>query len=326
LKRRDFITLLGGAAAGWPLAARAQQPAMPIIGYLSPRSASDSALGDVAAFRQGLGETGYIEGRNVAIEYRWAEGQVDRMPALVADLMRRRVAIVVTGGTPAALAAKVAAATIPVVFSVGVDPVKLGLVASYNRPGGNITGVNVVVSELGAKGLELLREVTSKTIIAFLLNPENPAAESEMRDVQDAARAIGRQIHVLSASNEREIEMAFTNVVSLGAGALLVGVDPLFTSRIDQLVALVSHYRVPTLYHYSEFAKAGGLMSYGTSLTEPYRQVGIYTGRILKGEKPADLPVVQPTKFELVINLKTAKTLGLAMPPNLLAIADEVIE
>jgi putative tryptophan/tyrosine transport system substrate-binding protein len=323
MKRREFITLLGGAAAAWPLAARAQQPAMPVIGYLSARSPEDTAH-LVPAFRQGLGESGFVEGQNVTIEYRWALGQVDRLPALAAELAGRPVAVIVTtGGDPTALAAKAATSTIPIVFSMG-DPVKAGLAASYNRPGGNATGIDILSDTLESKRLGLLRELVPQAVtIGFLLNPNFP---SESKDVQEAARAIGLQIHVLRANTDREIEAAFETIAQHRIAALAVGASPFFDTRRDKLVALAARHAVPTMYHFREFAAAGGLVSYGIDPIDAYRQVGVYAGRILKGAKPADLPVVQPTKFELVINASTARMLGLAVPPGLRALADEVLE
>jgi putative ABC transport system substrate-binding protein len=326
--RREFITLLGGAAATWPLAARAQQPGMPVIGFLYPTS-PDTNADRLRGFRQGLKETGYVEGENVAIEYRWAENQMDRLPPLAAELVRRQVAVIAaTGGLDSALAAKTATTTIPIVFSVTEDPVRLGLVASLARPGGNMTGVNLVVGELTAKRLALLRELVPGAVrVAVLVNPANTVnAETTLRDVEPAARAMGLQIKVLKASTSREIEAAFATFVRERPDALLVGGDPFFRARRVQLANLASHHSIPATYALRDYAEAGGLMSYGSNLTDSYRQIGVYTGRILKGAKPADLPVVQSTRFELVLNAPTARMLGLTVPPQLLATADEVIE
>jgi len=326
VRRREFITLLGGAAA-WPLGARAQQPAMPVIGFLSGTSAGAQPHW-FAAFRKGLGETGYVEGHNVSFEYRWAEGQYNRLPALVEDLIRRHVSVIVTPPSiPAALAAKAATMTIPIVFSVADDPVTLGLVASLARPGGNATGVNFFVAELTGKRLGILRELLPKTArLSVLLNPSNiEIAERALEDVK-AAAAIGLQIQVLNASTSDEIDAAFTTLVSNRADALLVAPDSFFNSRRVQIAILAAHYSVPTIYAQRDYAEAGGLISYGTDVTDSVRQQGVYTGRILNGIKPADLPVIQSTKFELVINLRTAKTLGISVPDSVLARADEVIE
>jgi putative tryptophan/tyrosine transport system substrate-binding protein len=324
--RREVITLVAGAAAAWPLMARAQQP-MPVIGYLSPGSPESDAF-RLTGFRQGLNETGYVEGQNVTIEYRWAEGQHDRLPELAADLVRRQVAVIVAAGVPPAFAAKAATTTIPIVFNSGIDPVQSGLVASLNRPGGNITGVALLAAELAAKRLELLHElVPTASVVAVLGNPTNPGAEAEARSMQDAARSLGLQAHVLRASTPSEIDAAFQALIELRAGALVVGGDALFTNQRTQVVALTARHAVPAINQWRDFAVAGGLMSYGPGdIADIYRQVGVYTGKILKGAKPADLPVQQVVKVELVINLKTAKTLGLTVPMTLLGRADEAIE
>jgi putative ABC transport system substrate-binding protein len=326
MQRRDFLGVLGGAAA-WPLAARAQQPAMPVIGFLNGQS-PDRFAPYVEAFRKGLGETGYIEGRNVAIEYRWANGQFDRMAALAAELVDRRANVIATtGGRPNA--AKDATTTIPIVALTGGDPVRSGLVASFNRSGGNVTAVSMFAYALGPKRLEILRELLPKAkVIAVLVNPSNPDPESknDRQEVEAAARAVGQKINMLDTSSDRDIDTAFATLVQRGNDALLVMGDPFFNSRREQLVALAARHKVPALFEWREFAAAGGLMSYGSSITDAYRQVGIYAGRILKGEKPADLPVIQTVKIELVVNLKTAKALGLTVPPSLLARADEMIE
>jgi putative ABC transport system substrate-binding protein len=320
--------VLGGAAAAWPLAARAQQAAMPKIGFLNPTS-PDGNADRLRAFCQGLKETGYVEGENVPIEYRWAENQIDRLPALAAELVRRQVAVIVaTGGVVSALAAKAATTTIPIVFVAAEDPVSLGLVASLARPGGNATGINVFTGELTAKRLELLRElVPAATRIALLVNPADAAtAETTVRDVEAAARAIGLQIQVVRASTSREIDAAFATLVRERPDALFIAPQPFFTSRRVQLTALAARHAIPATFSTRESAEAGGLMSYGSNIADAYCQVGVYTGRILKGAKPTDLPVVQSSKFELVINHQTARMLGLTVPPSLLAIADEVIE
>jgi putative ABC transport system substrate-binding protein len=327
MRRREVITLLGGAAAAWPLAARGQQPGMPVIGFLSSRSIDvDAPL--VAAFHQGLAETGFLEGRNVMLEYRWARGRYDQLPALAAELVAKPVDVLVsTGGTVSARAAKAATQSIPVVFTTADDPVKVRLVDSLNRPGGNLTGITASFIESASKRMGLLRELLPKaSIITFLVNPTNPAAITESDEVQAAARAIGQRIEILSASNEHEIDVAFGRLKQMRADALLVAVDPFLFARADQLVALAARQEIPTLYFRREFALVGGLMAYGSNFAEFFRVVGLYAGRILKGAKPAELPVQQPTKFELVINLKTAKALGLEIPPTLLARADEVIE
>jgi putative ABC transport system substrate-binding protein len=325
VSRRQFITLLGAVSA-WPLAARAQQSALPVVGFLNATS-PDTLADRLRAFHQGLRETGYIEGGNVAIEYRWAEGQYDRLPTLVADLIRRQVAVIVaTQGVPTVLAAK-ATTTIPIIFLVGDDPVRLGLVASLARPGGNLTGVNFFTGELGTKRLELLRAlVPGTTVVAVLVNPANPGNEATLRDVLPAARTMGMQTQVLNASTSREIDAAFATIVRERPDALFVGGDAIFTSRRVQLATLAARHAIPAMYSARDYPEVGGLMSYGSNITAAFREVGVYTGRILKGAKPADLPVVQSSKFELVINHQTAKILGLDIPPGVLAIADEVIE
>jgi putative tryptophan/tyrosine transport system substrate-binding protein len=327
MKRREFITLLGGAAAAWPLAARAQQPAMPVIGFLNSQS-PDGFMEPLRGFRQGLKEAGYIEGENVAIEYRWAENQTDRLPALAAELVRRQVAVITTMGSSPALAAKSATTAIPIVFNVGDDPVRVGLVASLARPGGNLTGINFFASELAAKRLELLRDlVPAATRVAVLVNPaEARITEATLRDVKAAARGMGLQIQVLNVSTSREINAAFATLAQERPDALFVGGGPFFTARRVQLAQLAARYAVPAIFPQRQDAEVGGLMSYGASVTDAWRQVGVYTGRILKGAKPADLPVVQASKFELVINAETARMLGLTVPDKLLVAADEVIE
>jgi putative tryptophan/tyrosine transport system substrate-binding protein len=325
MKRREFVTLLGGAAAAWPLAARAQQPAMPVIGFVSSASAAGyQPL--VTAFRQGLAEIGYVEGRNVTIEYRWAENQYDRPPDLAADLVRRQVDVIVANG-PATFPARIATTTIPIVFSAGYDPVELGLVSSLHRPGGNLTGASMLNLEVVPKRLQLLHEfVPAATVLALLVNPSNPNAASQTRDLQAAAHTLGLQSHILHASSDRDFDTTFAKLHELRAGALVIGADAFFNTRSAQLAALALRHAVPAAYQYREFTAAGGLMSYGGSITDAYRQAGIYAGRILKGEKAGELPIQRSTKLELFLNLKTAKALGLTVPLPLIGRADEVIE
>jgi len=327
VKRREFITLLGGAAAMWPLTAQAQQAAMAVIGYLSARSPQDTAH-LVEAFRRGLAEAGFVEGQNVLIEYRWAFGQHDRLPGLAADLVRNPLTVLVTtGGEVAALAAKAATSTIPIAFIVGTDPVKLGLAASYNRPGGNATGINILTNSLEPKRLELLRElVPQASAIGALFDPSFPAYEDQFRDVREAARALDLQVYELRASTDAEIDLAYETVARQRIAAVTVAAGPFFDTRRDRLVGSAARHGVPTMYHFREYALAGGLMSYGASITDMYHQIGLHVGRILKGAKPAELPILQPTKFELVLNLKTAKALGLKVPLTMQVAADEVIE
>jgi ABC-type uncharacterized transport system substrate-binding protein len=328
-KRREFIALISGGGlllAAKIRRARAQQPAMPVIGFLSVRAPGESASVE-AAFRKGLGETGYVEGHNVHIAFRWAEGRYDRLPSLAADLVSRQVAVIAALSSPAALAAKAATSTIPVVFSVGVDPVRAGLVTSLNRPGGNATGVTFLAPALETKRLGLLREVIPHVdLVAVLLNPNYPDAEVQLKDVQEATREIGQRTLILTATTDTEVDTAFATLAHRRVGALMVCADPFFDVRRERIVALATQNRVPAIYHWREYVMIGGLLSYGASLTQSYREAGIYAGRILNGTKPADLPVMQPTRFELVINLNTAKTFGLEVPPTLLARADEVIE
>jgi putative tryptophan/tyrosine transport system substrate-binding protein len=327
MRRREFIAVLGCSAVAWPLAARAQQPSMPVVGFISSRSPDESASA-VVAFRQGLAEAGYVEGQNVEITFRWAEGHYDRLPMMAADLARRRVtAILATGGNPPVFAVKAATATIPIVFIIGSDPVEVGFVASLNRPGGNITGVSLFTSVLVAKRLELLRElVPAATIIAFLVNPDNSNAQPDTAVMQAAAARLGQKLIVLSAHTDQDIDLAFASLGQQQATALVVNTDAFFLTRRNQLASLEARYAIPTIHDLREYTAAGGLVSYGTNLADAYRQGGTYVGRILKGEKPHSLPVMQPTKFDLVINLKTAKALGLEILPTLLARADEVIE
>ena len=326
MQRREFITLLGSTAATWPLTGLAQQSAVPVIGLVRTTGPNDS-VPMVAAFRQGLKEVGFIEGQNVAINYRWAEGRLDRLPALVSDLIDQRVTVLLAGGNAVAQVAKKATSGIPVVFVIGEDPVKFGLVAHFNRPGGNLTGVTFLATQLEEKRLGLLHElVPNVPVIAALLNPASPTAQSQARELDEAARVLGLRLHVVYASKDSEIDTAFATLVQRRVGALVVGADPFLFSRREQLVALAARHAMPAMYEWRDFTALGGLASYGTNLTDAYLQAGLYTGRILKGEKPADLPVVQATKFEFVINLKTAKALGLEVAPTLSARADDVIE
>jgi len=326
IKRREFIIAVGGAAV-WPLAARAQQAAMPVIGFLSCRSPGESA-GLVAAFRDGLGEAGFVEGQNVIIAFRWAEGHYDRLPTLAAELVQLRVAVLFTaGGPPSAFAAKAATQTIPIVFSAAIDPDRIGLVTSLNRPGGNITGMSLFPSELAAKSVQLLKQLLpTATLIAYLVNPSNPSAPVYASEASTAAKTLGIAIRVLNASTERDLDEVFASLPKLGVSGLAVPAEPFFDSQRDRMVALAAQYGIPAIYGLREYAVAGGLMSYGTSLPDTYRRAAIYVGRVLKGDKPVNLPVMQPTKYDLVLNMKTAKTLGLRIPDQLLALADEVIE
>jgi putative tryptophan/tyrosine transport system substrate-binding protein len=327
VKRRAFITLLGGAAATWPVAVRAQQATIPVLGFVNPATAQSFAR-PLSAFLKGLSETGYVEGRNVAIEYRWAENRNDRLPAMLADLVRRQVSVIAATSTPAALAAKAATTTIPIVFEIGSDPIQLGLVGSLSRPGGNITGVTQLVQEVTPKMLELLHELLPTAhVMALLVNPTAAAlAQTYTSEVLAAAHALGLELHVLNASSERDFDGVFAKVIELRAAGLVIGAEALFTSHSEQLAALAAHHGVPTIYKGREFAAAGGLMSYGSDITDSYRLAGVYTGRVLKGEKPADLPVQQATKIELYVNLKTAKALGIIVPLPVSGRADEVIE
>jgi putative ABC transport system substrate-binding protein len=326
IRRRELITLLGGAASAWPLGAGAQQPGMPVIGFLNSGTREGFAH-LLAAFHQSLNQVGFVEGHNIAIEYRWGEGRYDRLPALADDLVRRRVTLIAATTSPAALAAKAATSAIPIIFTTAADPVATGLVASLNRPGGNATGITNYLTDLGAKRLELLHQLLPQaTTIGMLVNPNYPDVASQQKDMERAAREFGKQVHVVSAASVDDFDTALADLVQLNAGALVVGTDSLFLSRRDRLVGLVTHYRLPSIYVQREFVMVGGLMSYAANVADGYRQAGIYVGRVLKGAVPADLPVVQPSKFDLFINLKTAKALRLPIPPSLLALADEVIE
>jgi putative ABC transport system substrate-binding protein len=329
VRRREFITLVGGMAVSWPLAARAQQPSMPVVGFLSPEWPNVVTADRLRVFREGLNDTGHFEGRNVIIEYRWAEGRNERLPALAAELVRLPVNVIVcAGSTPATIAAKAASTTVPIVFYAGADPVSLGLVASLSRPGGNVTGVTTLNVEVGAKRLELLHElVPMATVIAGLINPTSPVvAETETRDLEAAARTLGLTLHVLHASSEQEIDTAFMTLSQLRADALVIGTDAVFNSLSEQLAVLTLRHAVPAIFQYREFVLSGGLASFGTTVLDTYRPLGVYTGRILKGEKPADLPVQQATKLDLIINMKTANALGITVPMTLVGRADEVIE
>ena len=326
MRRRDVVSLLGGAAVSWPMAGRAQQPAMPVIGFLGAQT-PEMFVSRLGAFHQGLKQTGFVEGRNVVVEYRWAEGRDDRLLDLASDLVQRQVAVIITSSTSSAIAAKAAATTIPIVFSVSSDPVQLGLVESLNRPGGNRTGSTNLGVEAGSKRLELLRELLpAARVMAFLVHPDNPGTENQINEHQAAAHKLGLRLHVLRASSEGDLDAAFANLHQLAVEGLVIGPDSFFNTRNEQLATLALHYRVPAVYNDQPFVIAGGLMSYGASITDQYRIAGLYAGRILKGEKPGDLPVQQSTKVELFLNLKTANTLGLTIPPTLLALADEVIE
>jgi putative tryptophan/tyrosine transport system substrate-binding protein len=326
MRRREFIAGLSGATVAWPLTARAQQQPVPVIGFVNSGS-SDASASMVAAFHQGLRQSGYVEGQNLTVQYRWADGQYDKLPALVRELMSRQVVVIFAGGPPAAQAAKATTSTIPIVFTSGGDAVKLGLVASLNRPGGNVTGISFLVDELVGKRLGLLHDVVPQaSVFAMLVNPNFVDASDQLRGAQEAARAAGLQLHVINASTERDLDTAFARIAELRVGALLVSSDTFLFARLEQLVALAARYALPTIYNLREFAEAGGLMSYDTSINDAYRQAGIYVGRILQGAKPGDLPVTQPTTYKLVINLKTAKVLGLTIPETLLATADEVIQ
>jgi len=326
MRRREFITLIAGASAVWPLAARAQQPSMPVIGFLSSRSLNDSRH-LVDAFRAGLQANGYVEGQNVAVEYRWAEGQYDRLPALASEFVHRRVAVLVTtGGEPSVLAAKRATSSIPIVFTTGGDPVKMGLVASLSRPGGNATGISLLTTAPEAKRLGILHELAPRAaVVGVLIDPNYQQAEDQAREVREAAKALDLQIEIAYAGKDQELELAFA-LAQRDAAALLVTADPFFDTRRDRIIALAAQFRLPAIYQFREYVVAGGLISYGVSLADGYRQVGVYAGRVLKGDKPSDLPIYQAIKFEFVINLKTARALGLQVPPMLSALADEVIE